>query len=173
MSADMLCGARNLFDRMSQAIDHERANHFIQSTIFEGAPAVAGGVVYDLVRLDLDGFPLNHVFPDDYGLEKEDEVDIDGDPQFEGKLTTQAAGVHPKRKSRRTKAYTAIEDKFLWGKEVEEEIREGEKPQPWGKTNSKKEDKRDATSITLITTMEDMITKKDSRKEKGRQDKKE
>lgn len=43
MSADMLSSARNLFDGMPAAIDDERANHFIQSIIFDGAPAVADG----------------------------------------------------------------------------------------------------------------------------------
>ncbi|KAE8773509.1 DNA repair protein rhp54 [Hordeum vulgare] len=32
----------------------------------------------DQVGLDLDGFLLEHVFPNDYDLEEEDEVDIDG-----------------------------------------------------------------------------------------------
>ncbi|KAE8800689.1 Phospholipid-transporting ATPase 1 [Hordeum vulgare] len=52
-----------------------------------------------------------------------------------------------------------------------EEVGEGEKPRPRRKTNSKKKDKWDAASIALIATMEGMMTKKDSRKEK--QDKEE
>ncbi|KAE8802482.1 Phospholipid-transporting ATPase 1 [Hordeum vulgare] len=59
------------------------------------------------------------------------------------------------------------------GKEVEEEVGEGEKPRPQGKTNSKKEDKWNATSIALIATVEGMMTKRDSRKKKHRQDKEE
>ncbi|KAE8784670.1 C2 domain-containing protein [Hordeum vulgare] len=59
------------------------------------------------------------------------------------------------------------------GEEAGEEVGEGEKPRPWGKTNSKKEDKRDAVSIALITTVEGMMTKKDSSEEKLRQDKEE
>ncbi|KAE8786255.1 DNA repair protein rhp54 [Hordeum vulgare] len=100
VSGDMLSSARNMFDRMPAATNDERANHFIHSIIFEGAPTVAGGAGYDLnetqsqdgpggplmssaydqasmqpalvqaeVSLDLDGFPLNHVSPDDYGLD--------------------------------------------------------------------------------------------------------
>ena len=42
-----------------------------------------------------------------------------------------------------------------------EEVGDDEKARPRGKTNSKKEDKRDAASIALTATMEDMITKKD------------
>uniref|UniRef100_A0A8I7B0H0 No apical meristem-associated C-terminal domain-containing protein n=1 Tax=Hordeum vulgare subsp. vulgare TaxID=112509 RepID=A0A8I7B0H0_HORVV len=58
-------------------------------------------------------------------------------------------------------------------KQAVEEVGDGEKARPWGKTNSKKEDKRDATSIALIATVEGMITKKDSREEKRRQEKQE
>ena len=42
-----------------------------------------------------------------------------------------------------------------------------------GKTNSKKEDKRDVASNALIAAMKGMMTKKDSREEKRRQDKEE
>ncbi|KAE8797304.1 Phospholipid-transporting ATPase 1 [Hordeum vulgare] len=173
--------------------------------------------VQDQVGLDVDGFRLDHVFPDDCGLEDEDEVDIIEESLFEDKLATRAAWVQPKRKSRQTKAYTAAEEKLCcecwrdigqdpkafqalyafkvqhegksfnlshcWriinhekkfkiqyatltshgGKEAVEEIEEGEKPRPRGKTNSKKEDKRNAASIALIATVEDMISKKDSR----------
>ncbi|KAE8791481.1 C2 domain-containing protein [Hordeum vulgare] len=59
------------------------------------------------------------------------------------------------------------------GKQAVEEVGDGEKARPRGKTNSKKEDKRDAASITLIATVEGMITKKDSREEKRRQERKE
>ncbi|KAE8768643.1 Phospholipid-transporting ATPase 1 [Hordeum vulgare] len=56
----------------------------------------------------LDGFPLDHEFPKDYGLEEEDDdMDIDGQPLFEEELANQTAiGAKPKRKSKRTKAYT-------------------------------------------------------------------
>nr|XP_020160914.1 uncharacterized protein LOC109746191 [Aegilops tauschii subsp. strangulata] len=253
----------------------------------------------DQVGLDLDDFPLDHEFSEDYGLEEEDELDIEREPLFEDELANQVFGVKPKRKSRRTKAYTAAEDKLLcecsmdigqdpkvgaeqkastfwtrvhrefnerkkfspyqiqstrgwvsiskrwnviqqecnkfcatyesikshpvsgidmqgmafqaleafkvqhngksfnlsycWrvikdeekfkvqyaalmargGNKAVEEVEEGEKPQPRGKTNSKKEDKRDAASNALIATVEGMMTKKDSREEKRRQDKEE
>ncbi|KAE8812334.1 Phospholipid-transporting ATPase 1 [Hordeum vulgare] len=107
--------------------------------------------------MDLDGFPLDHVFPDDYGLDEEDEMDIDGEPLFEDELATQAVRVQPNAR----------------GKEAEEEVGEGEKPRPRGKTNSRKEDKWDTASIALITTSEGMMTKNDSREEKRRQDKEE
>ena len=58
----------------------------------------------DQVGLDLDGFPLDHEFPEDYDLKEEDELDIDGEPLFEDELANQAAGAKPKRKSKRTKA---------------------------------------------------------------------
>ncbi|KAE8777977.1 Lectin-domain containing receptor kinase A4.3 [Hordeum vulgare] len=69
--------------------------------------------VQDQVGLNLDDFPLHHVFSDDYDLEEENEVDIDGEPLFENEIATQATGVQPKRKSTRTKAYTTAKDKLL------------------------------------------------------------
>nr|XP_040243921.1 uncharacterized protein LOC120963370 [Aegilops tauschii subsp. strangulata] len=67
--------------------------------------------------------------------------------------------------------YSAI--KARGGEEVVEDHGEGEKPHLRGKTNSKKEDKRDAASIALHATLEGMMTKKDTREEKRRQDKEE
>ncbi|XBI30569.1 hypothetical protein VPH35_054287 [Triticum aestivum] len=195
--------------------------------------------MHDQVGVDLDGFPLDHEFPEDYGLEEEDDVDIEGEPLFEAEFANQVAGGKTKRKSRRTKAYTAAEDKLIcecwkdigqdpktgaeqkastfWtscpshsrsntmasastypivggssrtrrssrrntppssreggggrGEAVEEE--DGEKPRPRGKTNSKKEDKRDAASNALIASVEGMMTKKDSREEERRRYKEE
>ena len=54
------------------------------------------------------------------------------------------------------------------GKQVAEEVGNGEKAWPRGKTNSKKEDKRDAASIALIASVEGMMNKKDSREEERR-----
>ncbi|KAE8806680.1 Lectin-domain containing receptor kinase A4.3 [Hordeum vulgare] len=54
-----------------------------------------------------------------------------------------------------------------------EEHGSGEKPRSCGKTNSKKEDKREAASLALQATLQGMIIDKDSRKEKRRQDKEE
>ncbi|KAI5007875.1 hypothetical protein ZWY2020_008923 [Hordeum vulgare] len=67
----------------------------------------------DQVGLDLDGFPLDHEFPEDYGLEEEDECDIKTAPLFEDELTNQATGTKPKCRSKRTNAYTAAEDKLF------------------------------------------------------------
>ncbi|KAI4984710.1 hypothetical protein ZWY2020_017340 [Hordeum vulgare] len=67
----------------------------------------------DQVGLDLDDFPLDHEFPEDYGLEEEDECDIETEPLFEDELANQVDGTKPKRKSKRTKAYTVAEDKLL------------------------------------------------------------
>ncbi|XBI67132.1 hypothetical protein VPH35_046545 [Triticum aestivum] len=67
----------------------------------------------DQVGIDLDRFPLDHEFLDDYGLEEEDECDIEVEHFFEDELANQAVGPKPKRKSKRTKAYTAVEDKLL------------------------------------------------------------
>ncbi|KAI5003425.1 hypothetical protein ZWY2020_030585 [Hordeum vulgare] len=69
--------------------------------------------MHDQVGLDLDGFPLDHEFPEDYGLEEEDECDIEAEPLFKDELANQADGTAPKRKSKRTKAYTEAEDKLL------------------------------------------------------------
>ncbi|KAE8794472.1 Lectin-domain containing receptor kinase A4.3 [Hordeum vulgare] len=176
----------------------------------------------DQVGLDLNDFPLDHEFPDDYGLEEEDECDIEAEPLFKDELANQADGMKPKRKSKCTKAYMAAEDKLLcecwrdigqdpktgaekkhstfwirvhrissfggicgptqWqvlqplpycfrvikdeekfkaqyaalksrgGKKAVEEVGDGEKARPRGKTNSKKGDKRYAASIALIAT---------------------
>ncbi|KAE8813626.1 C2 domain-containing protein [Hordeum vulgare] len=59
------------------------------------------------------------------------------------------------------------------GKEVVVDHGVDEKARQRGKTISKKEDKRDATSIALLEKMEGMISKKDLRKEKRRQKKEE
>ncbi|KAI4984821.1 hypothetical protein ZWY2020_017451 [Hordeum vulgare] len=68
----------------------------------------------DQVGLDLDGFPLDHEFPEDYGQEEEDECDIKGKPLFEDELANQAARAkQAKCKSKQTKAYTVAKDKLL------------------------------------------------------------
>ncbi|KAE8811984.1 Lectin-domain containing receptor kinase A4.3 [Hordeum vulgare] len=146
MQADMLPGARNLFDRMPMTVDDKMTNCFMQSILIEGDTAAASGAVaagydpketqsqagretftpltydqagmqtafmQDQVSLKLDGFPLDHEFPEDSGLEEEDELDIEEEPFYEDELTNQVVGVKPKRKRRRAKAYTATEDKFL------------------------------------------------------------
>ncbi|XBI00455.1 hypothetical protein VPH35_129474 [Triticum aestivum] len=265
--------ARNLFEGMLSAVDED----FMQNLIFEaGAPCAgydpdetqsqdrrraftpAAGYdpdqatfMRDQVGLDLDGFPLDHEFPDDYGQEEEDECDIDVDPLFEDELANQATGVKPKRKRKRTKAYAAAEDKLLcecwrdigqdpktgaeqkhstfWtrvhresheckkfppyqfafqaleafkvqhngkcfnlshcyrvikdeekfkaqyaalkargGKKAVEDVGEGGPARPRGKTNSKKEDKRDAATNALIASVDGMMNKKDSREEERR-----
>ena len=40
-------------------------------------------------------------------------MDIDGEPFFKDEIANQAAGVKPKRKSRRTKAYMLAKNKLL------------------------------------------------------------
>ncbi|XBI83266.1 hypothetical protein VPH35_091787 [Triticum aestivum] len=322
MPTDMIPSARNLFHRMPSADDDDFMQNIIfeAGTEAAGGAAAVGynpdetqsqdgrelftpsifdksgmqdAFMRDQIGLDLDGFPLDHKFLEDYDLEEEDELDIDGEPLFEDELANQAAGVKLKHKSRRTKAYTTAEDKLLcecwrdigqepktgaeqkastfwahvhrefherkkfqlyqmhstrgwvsiskrckviqqecnkfcstlpsikarpvsnigmqdmafkvqhegksfhlshcWrvikdeekfraqfaalmargGKKAEEEVGEGEKARPRGKTNTNKEDKRDAASIALIASVEDMMTKKDSREEKRRKDKEE
>ncbi|XBI17505.1 hypothetical protein VPH35_059542 [Triticum aestivum] len=49
----------------------------------------------DQVALDLDGFPLDHEFPEDYGLEEENQLDINREPLFEDELANQAVGAKP------------------------------------------------------------------------------
>ena len=49
-----------------------------------------------------------------------------------------------------------------------EEVGDGEPARTRGKTNSKKEDKRDATSNALIASVEGMMNKKDSWEEEHR-----
>ncbi|XBI93493.1 hypothetical protein VPH35_030329 [Triticum aestivum] len=69
--------------------------------------------MHDQVGLDLDGFPLNHEFSEDYMQEEEDERDIEREPLFKDELTNEAVEVKPKQKSKRNKAYTAAEDKLI------------------------------------------------------------
>ncbi|KAE8774801.1 C2 domain-containing protein [Hordeum vulgare] len=59
------------------------------------------------------------------------------------------------------------------GKEAVQDHGDGEKARPRGKTNSKKEDRRDAASIALLEKVEGMISKKDLGEEKRRQEKEE
>ncbi|XBI63000.1 hypothetical protein VPH35_043504 [Triticum aestivum] len=53
-------------------------------------------------------------------------------------------------------------------KQAVEEVEDGENARSRGKTNSKKEDKRDAASPALIASVKGMMSKKDSRKEERR-----
>ncbi|XBI14820.1 hypothetical protein VPH35_057343 [Triticum aestivum] len=280
MPTGVLPDARNLFEGMPSAVDED----CMQNLIFDGGAPAAGydpdetqsqdcrgaftpaagydpdqaAFMRDQVGMDLDGFPLDHEFPDDYGQEEKDECDIEVEPLFEDELANQATGPKSKRKSKRTKAYTAAEDKLLcecwrdigqdpktgaeqkhstfwirvhrefherkkfppyqivstrgwvsiskrWRmiqqernkfcatlesvkarpvsgvgmqdmafqaleafKQAMEEVGDGEPARPRGKTNSKKEDKRDAASNALIASVEGMMNKKDSREEECR-----
>ena len=126
---------RNLFEEMPSTADDD----YMQNLIFKGGALAAGydpdktqsqddreaftpaagydpdqaAFMRDQVDIDLDGFPLDHEFSDDYRLEEEDECDIEVEPLFEDELANQTAGPKLKRKSKRTKAYTAAEDKLL------------------------------------------------------------
>ncbi|KAE8799750.1 Eyes absent-like protein 4 [Hordeum vulgare] len=236
MRAGVLPYACNMFDGMPAAGDED----YMENLIFEDDTPAAGydpdetqsqdgrgaftlstfdqdqaAFMRDQVGVDLDGFPLDHEFLEDYGQEEEDECDIEGEPLFEDELANQAAWAKPKRKSKQTKTYTVTEDKTRerhrharhgissfggiqgptqckrfnlshcfrvikdeekfkaqyaalksrGGKQAVKEVRDGEKARSWGKTNSKKEDKRDAASNALITSVEGMMSNKDSREE--------
>ena len=67
--------------------------------------------------------------------------------------------------------YAAL--KACGGKKAVEDVGEGEPARPRGKTNSKKEDKRDAATNALIASVDDMMNKKDSREEERRRFKEE
>ncbi|XP_037479830.1 uncharacterized protein LOC119356945 [Triticum dicoccoides] len=103
-----LSDARNLFEEMSSAVDED----YMQNLNFEGGAPGAGyypdetqsqdgrgaftpsagydpdqaAFMHDQVGIDLDGFPLDHEFPNDYGLEEEDECDIEVEPLFEDEV---------------------------------------------------------------------------------------
>ena len=62
--------------------------------------------------------------------------------------------------------YAAL--KSRGGKQAVEEVGDGKPARPRGKTNSKKEDKRDAASNALIASVEGMMNKKDSREKERR-----
>ncbi|XBH68033.1 hypothetical protein VPH35_096292 [Triticum aestivum] len=291
--ASVLPEACNLFDGMPSAVDED----YMQNLIFEGGAPATGYDPDETQSQDGRGpfTPAASYDPDQAAfMQEEDECDIEVEPLFEDELANQAAGPKPKRKSKRTKAYTAAEDKLLcecwrdigqdpktgaeqkhsnfwmrvhrefherkkfppyqivstrgwvsiskrWrviqqecnkfcatlesikarpvsgigmqdmafqaleafkvqhngkcfnlshcfrvikdeekfkaqyialksrgGKKAVEEVGEGEPSRPRGKTNSKKEDKRDAASNALIASMEGMMNKKDSRKEERR-----
>ncbi|KAE8803128.1 Lectin-domain containing receptor kinase A4.3 [Hordeum vulgare] len=106
MPADVLPGARNLFNTMIAVVDDETTTISWRAT--------SSKVVWrPQVDLDVHGFPLDHEFPKDYDLEEEDKLDISREPLFEEDLTNQAAGSKPKRKIKNMRAYTEAEDKLL------------------------------------------------------------
>ncbi|KAE8774605.1 Helicase SKI2W [Hordeum vulgare] len=104
MPADMPTGARHIFDGLPAAVDDDTTNRLLENMIFED-------------QISLDGFPLDHGFPEDYDLEEDDDdIDIDWEPLFEEDLANQTdVGAKLKRKSKLTKAYTSTEDKLLCG----------------------------------------------------------
>ncbi|XBI24408.1 hypothetical protein VPH35_049515 [Triticum aestivum] len=217
---------RNLFEEMSSAVDEDYMQHLIfeggvpgtgydleetQSQDGRGAFTPAAGYdpdqaafMRDQVGIDLDGFPLDHEFSDDYGLEEEDECDIEVEPLFEDELANQPpvlsrsarastrrhfklwrrhsrfntmasastssiaiGSSRTKRSSRHNMPqYAAL--KARGGKGTMEDVGEGEPARPRGKTNSKKEDKRDAATNALIASVDDMMNKKDSREKERR-----
>ncbi|KAF7004565.1 hypothetical protein CFC21_019777 [Triticum aestivum] len=59
--------------------------------------------------------------------------------------------------------YAAL--KARGGKKAMKDVGKGEPARPWGKTNFKKEDKRDAATNALIASVDGMTNKKDSREE--------
>ncbi|XBI03009.1 hypothetical protein VPH35_131483 [Triticum aestivum] len=127
MPTGVLPDACNLFEGMSSAVDED----YMQNLIFEGgAPAASyypdktqsqdgrgafmpatgydpdqAAFMRDQVAMDLDGFPLDHEFTDDYGQEEEDECDIEVESLFEDELAYQAVGPKPKRKGKCTKEF--------------------------------------------------------------------
>ncbi|XBI18323.1 hypothetical protein VPH35_060129 [Triticum aestivum] len=136
-AGDVLPDARNLFDGMPAAGNED----YMQNLVFKGGAPAAGydpnetqsqdgrgaftpaagydpdqaAFMPDQVGIDLDGFPLDQEFSDDYGQEEVDECDIEVEPLFEDELANQATGPKLKRKSKRTKAYTGAENKLLCG----------------------------------------------------------
>ncbi|KAE8790195.1 DNA repair protein rhp54 [Hordeum vulgare] len=103
MPANVLLGACNLFDGMSVVGDEDD----MQNLIFESSAPDArydpdetqsqkgrgaftpstfdqdqAAFMRDQVGMDLEGFPLDHEFPEDYEKEEEDECYIEGEPWF-------------------------------------------------------------------------------------------
>uniref|UniRef100_A0A8I6YQW3 Myb-like domain-containing protein n=1 Tax=Hordeum vulgare subsp. vulgare TaxID=112509 RepID=A0A8I6YQW3_HORVV len=109
----------------------ETQNQDCQALFMQATNGPHDGFMQD--QAGLDGFPLDHEFPEDYGLEEEgDDMDIDGEPLFEEELANQTfVRAKPKRKSKRTKAYTSAEDKLLcecW-RDTEQDPKVGAKKQ--------------------------------------------
>ncbi|KAE8778262.1 DNA repair protein rhp54 [Hordeum vulgare] len=69
----------------------DRGGPFTPSTYDQAC--MYSAFMQDQAGLNLDGFPIDYMFLDDYDLEEEDEVDIDGEPLFEDELANQAVGV--------------------------------------------------------------------------------
>ncbi|XBI38838.1 hypothetical protein VPH35_123752 [Triticum aestivum] len=185
---------RVLFDEMptsTPTVDDPFYNQYMEDVIFQGGH----GRAYDPDetqsqdgraqyvpdeeaddRADYDHGDSWHE-DDDIYVEGEDEneandVDISGAPLFIDELT-QRAEAQKKRKSIRTGSYTQDEDKKRGKKTVKfAGGADGEAlKRPRGKTNSKVDDIRDASSMALHETLHGMMSHKDVRDEKKRQSK--
>ncbi|KAE8804547.1 C2 domain-containing protein [Hordeum vulgare] len=164
--ADQLPDVRNLFDEMSGAGDDD----YMQNMIFEGGAHAASFDPDETQSQDGRG-----AFTQAVGYNEEQAAFMRDQAfkiQHNGKCFNLSHCFRVIKDEEKFKAqYVGL--KSRGGKQAVEEVGDGEKARPWGKTNSKKEDKRDAASIALIATMEGMITKKDSREEKSRQEREE
>ncbi|KAE8816670.1 Lectin-domain containing receptor kinase A4.3 [Hordeum vulgare] len=69
--------------------------------------------------------------------------------------------------------YESIKARLVSGLDMQDRVFQALEARTRGKTNSKKEDKRDAASISLLEKVEGMISKKDLREEKLRKEKEE
>ncbi|KAE8772442.1 DNA repair protein rhp54 [Hordeum vulgare] len=86
MRADMLTGARNLFDGMPAAVDDHTTNCFLENMIFEGGAPAAGGyftVAYDPdeTQSQDDQAPFTQATNDTHGMLDaflQDQVGLDG-----------------------------------------------------------------------------------------------
>ncbi|KAE8819591.1 DNA repair protein rhp54 [Hordeum vulgare] len=183
MPANVMLGARNLFDEMPSVGDED----YMQNLIFEGGAPAAGydpdetqsrddrgaftpstfdqdqaAFIRDQVGMDLDGFPLDHEFPEDYGQEHFKLWRHSRSNTMASASTSPIAlgSSKTRRSSRRN-----MPPSSRVGKQAVEEVGDDENARPQGKTSSKKEDKRDAASNALIASVEGMMSKKGSREE--------
>ncbi|XBH59339.1 hypothetical protein VPH35_080622 [Triticum aestivum] len=141
--ADVLPGARNLFDGMPAVVDED----YMQNLIFEGgAPAasydpdetqslVGRGALTPGAGYD----PDQATFMRDQAFQALEAFKV----QHNGKCFNLSHFFRVIKDEEKFKAqYAAL--KSHGGKQAVEEVGDGEKAWPQGKTNSKKEDKRDA-----------------------------
>ncbi|XBI72621.1 hypothetical protein VPH35_066541 [Triticum aestivum] len=176
---------RVLFDGMPTAtapVDDPFYNQYMENVIFEAGHRRA----YDPEETQSDG---------DDEEEEGNDVDISGAPLFIDELT-QRAEAQKKRKSIRTCSYTQDEDKLICQAcmEISQDPRTGQyrelqrerelkttkfagggdgeaSKRSRGKTNSKVDDIRDASSMALHDTLHGMMSQKDVRDEKKWQSK--
>ncbi|KAE8790007.1 C2 domain-containing protein [Hordeum vulgare] len=180
----------NMFDPMPTTYN-EASRLFMENIIFESGVCGGGGIPFDPDKTEsqdgrapfmVDHEGMGNTFGEDNGGTTEP---LHGGPTWHGKAFRALEAFKAQRVGNSvnlTHCWMVINGDEIFkaqyatirargGKAAIEEHGEGEKSRPRGNTNSKKEDKREAATLALQDTLQGMITNKDSREEKRRQDK--